>query len=338
MPPLRFGIVGTGMIAEVITKAIQKVDTASVTAVSSRVAANAETFAKQHNIPHHFATWQEMLNSDETDAVYIATPTYAKEEIAVAAAQAKKHLLVDKPFLSLPSVTLMVNACHANEVAFMDGTHFVHHPRTYHLKKNMANEIGSPQAIHSNFFFPFMDTSNIRFQPGKEPKTAVGDLAWYCMRAVTEYMPQAETVVNVSGFSQWLDDTNSIIRASAHIEFNDGLTKTFHVGYNAGVCLMDLDIFGHTGLYHLDDFVLDWQSGFPFDRPNYDVGYTLRQDMKMPSECEYIPIPNPIPQTERMIQRFAEFASNPFSPDVQKSIHTTLKTQKFLDAVWDAVK
>lgn len=338
MTNLRFGIVGTGMIAEVLAKAIHAVDTAELAAVASRLPENAESFAQQHNIPNHFATWQEMVNSDKIDAVYVAVPTYAKDEIAQAAAIAQKHLLVDKPFLSLPSVQAMVDACQTNGVAFMDGTHFVHHPRTHHLKAKMQNEIGSPQAIHTNFFFPFMETSNIRFQPGKEPKTAVGDMAWYCMRAITEYMPQANDVIQVSGYGQRLEETNSIIRGAAFMQFNDGCTSTFNFGYNAGVCMMDMDILGHTGAYYVDDFVLDWQSGFPFDRPDYQVGYTIKKDMLMPKECEFIHIPNPKPQTETMIERFVEFAANPTSDDAQQSIKGTLKTQKFLDAVWEALK
>lgn len=338
MTALRFGMVGTGMIAEVLAKAIQAVETAELSAVSSRLAENAEKFAKEHNIPNHFATWQEMVNSDLIDAVYVAVPSYAKDDIAQAAAATKKHLLVDKPFLSLPSVQAMVDACQTNNLAFMDGTHFVHHPRTHHLKAKMMDEIGTPQAIHSNFFFPFMETSNIRFQPGKEPKTAVGDMAWYCMRAIVEYMPQATDVIQVSGYGQRLQETNSIIRGAAFMQFNDNCTTTCNFGYNAGVCLMDLDILGQTGSYNVDDFVLDWQSGFPFDRPNHTVGYTIKKEMLMPTECEHIKIPNPKPQTEHMIERFVEFAANPGGKDAQNSIAATLKTQKFLDALWEALK
>ncbi len=338
MTKLRFGITGSGMIAEVITKAIQASESAAVTAVCSRLEENAKAFAKAHNIDHPFASWNEMVRSGEIDAVYIACPTIFEEEIALAAAEAKKHLLADKPFLSAASVEKMIQAAKSNGVLFMDATHFSHHPRTHHIKENMLSAIGEPQTIVSSFFFPFDDTSNIRFNPEKEPMTVVGDMAWYCMRAVTEYMPKAETVKTVSGFAQKLEGTHAFIRGSGFIEFNDGLTTTFNYGYNIGACLMDLDIHGHTGSLYLDDYVLDWQSSFPFDNPNHQVGFTKKSEMNKPDDCPYIYIPNQIPQHQRMIDRFAELAQNPSSPEAQVCMAIALKTQQFLDAVWESVK
>ena len=81
-----------------------------------------------------------LLARPDVDAVYIATPTVAKEEIALAAIAAGKHVLVDKPFVNHASVLRMTQAAAAKGVVFMDATHFVHHPRTAAIRAAMRGE------------------------------------------------------------------------------------------------------------------------------------------------------------------------------------------------------
>ena len=50
----------------------------------------------------------------------------------------------------------------------------------------LAELIGFPRSLHTMFYFPFSDRENIRFDPTDEPMGAVGDMAWYSMRAVVE--------------------------------------------------------------------------------------------------------------------------------------------------------
>ena len=94
-----------------------------------------------------------MAEWDGIDAVYVATPTSVREEICLAAANSGKHVLGEKPFASLGSVQRIAAACRANDVGFMDGTHFVHHPRTVHIREQAAAQIGWPWSLDSAFQF-----------------------------------------------------------------------------------------------------------------------------------------------------------------------------------------
>lgn len=67
----------------------------------------------------------DLLARADVDAVYIAIPTAPKEETALAAIAAGKHVLVDKPFVNHASLLRMTDAAAAKGVAFMDATHFV---------------------------------------------------------------------------------------------------------------------------------------------------------------------------------------------------------------------
>src|SRR5262245_13436766 len=130
MSQLGFGIVGTGMIAGVIADAIAQSKSARLAAVSSRKIENAQSFVGNRKGAAAVPGVDALLARSDVGAVYVATPTVAKEAITLAAVAAGKHVLVDKPFASHASVRRMSEAAAAKNVAFMDATHFVHHPRT----------------------------------------------------------------------------------------------------------------------------------------------------------------------------------------------------------------
>jgi predicted dehydrogenase len=181
------------MIAGVIADAIAKSKNARLAAVSSRRIENAQSFVAKRQGVAAVQGVDELLSRADVEAIYIATPTVAKEETAMAAIAASKHVLVEKPFIDHPSVLRMTKAAEARDVAFMDATHFVHHPRTAAVQVASVEKIGSPRSLHTTFYFPFSDRSNIRFDVKQEPMTALGDMAWYSMRAVVEYLaPKGE--------------------------------------------------------------------------------------------------------------------------------------------------
>ena len=73
-----------------------------LTAVSSRRIENAQSFRGRAARGCGGGRDRRVAGPrDDVDAVYIATPTVAKEEIALAAIAAGKHVLVDKPFSTL---------------------------------------------------------------------------------------------------------------------------------------------------------------------------------------------------------------------------------------------
>jgi len=198
--PLRWGVVGTGGIANSMAPRIIEADGAVLAAVSSRRMETAQEYAGKHGVPNAFDSWEKMIASDAIDAVYIATPTSVREEIGVAAANHGKHVLGEKPFANLPSLRRIVAACRENGVGFMDGTHFPHHPRTAYIKSMMSEQVGWPWSLASAFQFGLTDTGNIRYNPKLEPYGAIGDAGWYNMRAAVEYLPADVELASVEAF------------------------------------------------------------------------------------------------------------------------------------------
>lgn len=336
MTKLRFGIIGCGMIANAIAKTIQQSSTTQTTAVASRSIDKAKQFADEHGIEQVFSDWQELVNSNVIDAVYIATPTSLHEPIAIAAAQAGKHILVEKPFTNLASLQGMQTAAQNNHVALMDATHFCHHARTAQIQHTISTDLGKPLALRSAFFFPALERDNIRFNPDKEPMGAVGDMGWYCMRAIVEFLRPDLQDAQASGQILIDPETNAAVGGSGFIQFIDGKTATIDFGYQSNVCLMDLDIIAEHGMLRLDDFVLDWHSSFAFENPNHQTGFTKRSNVQTPNQFEFIHTDNHKPQALQMIDNFVELTKNPDMPKDQQAIQQSLATQNLIDLFWQS--
>jgi predicted dehydrogenase len=331
-----FGVVGTGVIAGVIADAIVKSQNAQLIAVSSRQIENAQDFVTNRQGVDAVQGAHTLLSREDIDALYIAVPTAAKEEIALSAIAAGKHVLVDKPFIGYASVSRIAEAAAIKGVAFMDATHFVHHPRTAAVRAVCTEKIGSPRSLHTIFYFPFSDRSNIRFDLKQEPMAALGDLAWYSMRAVVEYLRPEGLITKVATTAERDPKTNTVVRASGLIAFDGGEVSTFAIGYTAGTVIMDLQLVGTSGVIGMDDFVMDWANSFVFKNPDIEIGYFHRTGMATRKEVSFIPTPTKTAQEVTMIETFTELAASGNVAGRLKYATSALKTQEYLDALWKA--
>ena len=116
----------------------------------------------------------------------------------------------------------------------------------------------------------------------------------------------------------------------------DGQVSTFDIGYTASTILMDLQLLGTTGVIGMDDFVLDWTSSFAFKNPDIATGYSHRTGMATRNDATFIPTPAGTPQEVAMIETFAELAATDKAGRRSAFVEATLKTQEYLDALWDA--
>lgn len=332
--PLRLGIVGTGLIAGLTTAAFSASAGCQPVAVSSRQRQRAADFAVQHQLAGVFDDWRELLASSSIDAVYVATPTAARETIALAAARAGKHVLAEKPFASLASLQAIVGACRQHGRAFMDGTHFVHHPRTALLASSLHSRIGAVRALRASFFFPTSDHANLRHDPAQEPMGAIGDMGWYVMRAITEFAAPHQTLLHSSGTLERDPVSQAVVRGAGWMHFDGGCTATWDVGYNANACTQDLQLLGERGVVSLDDFVLDWAQAFMLPLPGHVAGFTQHSGVVNSGAHNWVPVPAPVPANVRMVEYFARLAADPQGPAAQASMAASLRTQALLDAAW----
>ncbi len=106
-----FGIIGCGMIAGFHAKAIADIQGAKVVACFDTFATSADKFAEANDC-QAYHDLDEMLADDRVDVVTICTPSGAHLDPAVAAANAGKHVIVEKPLeITLDRCDKIIAAC-----------------------------------------------------------------------------------------------------------------------------------------------------------------------------------------------------------------------------------
>lgn len=320
---IRWGVVGTGTIANSMAPRIKEAESAELSAVSSRKMETANEFANRHDVPEAFDSWQKMIDSGRVDAVYIATPTSVKEEISLAAAARGVHVLAEKPFADLASLKRITAACREKGVGFMDGTHFPHLPRTGKIQHNMHDMAGRPWSVDSAFQFNLQNTGNIRLNPALEPYGAIGDTGWYNMRAAVEFLPDDVELVSADAYLLREKQNKAVISGSGVLRFSDGSTSTWNCGFNSGAMVQELRISGPDGVIWVDDFV--FIPGSPaHERIRYKKG---REQFEVE-----IPFSKRAPAL--MFEDFAAMVTDPGL--FEKSVRASERTQAWLDAAWQS--
>jgi predicted dehydrogenase len=323
---LRWGVVGTGGIANSMAPMIQLADGAELSAVSSRHLETAKEFAAQHNVKNTFDDWQDMLEFDGVDAIYVATPTFVREQICIAAAKAGKHVLGEKPFASLASLQRITAACRENGVGFMDGTHFVHHPRTPHIRATTADRIGWARSLATAFEFGLTDTNNIRYRPDQEPLGAIGDAGWYNMRAAVEFLAPDVTPAAASAYFRRHEKTHAVVSGCGVITFSDGSSTTWNCGFESGALLQDVRIAGAGGAIKFDDFV--------HSRPDKPAHYDFLVGAFGGGASEGFDVPADKPSAALMFEDFTAMVGD--KARFEASVHASERTQTLLDACWQS--
>ncbi len=96
-PPLRWGVLGTGWIAERFAAALHAGTRQQVYAVGSRSPGSADRFAAAVGAPTAYGSYEALVADPAVDVVYVATPHNAHHGHARMALEAGKHVLVEKP-------------------------------------------------------------------------------------------------------------------------------------------------------------------------------------------------------------------------------------------------
>lgn len=113
---LRVGVVGLGVISYKHAQSIVDIENAELVAASSRTAQNREKFSKEFDV-RMFADYEEMLNQDNIDAISICTPSGTHLDFGIKAAEAGKHVIVDKPIeVSVDRGQKLIESCEKNDV------------------------------------------------------------------------------------------------------------------------------------------------------------------------------------------------------------------------------
>ncbi len=146
---VRIGLIGSQFISAIHARALQRCHLAEVLAVASPTADHATKFAASFSIPHHLADYRKMLEMDELDLIVIGAPNDLHCQMAVDAAAAGKHVVVEKPLcLNLAEADRMIEACRGANVKLMYAEELCFAPKYVRLKQLLEEgALGQPTLL-----------------------------------------------------------------------------------------------------------------------------------------------------------------------------------------------
>ena len=348
--PCRWGILSTANIGRKNWNAIHASGNGIVRGVSSRSLERSQTFiddcqaeAAFDSAPQAFGGHQSLIDCDEIDAVYIPMPTGLRKEWVVAAAEAGKHVLIEKPIApSAADAQVMRDACDRAGVQFMDGVMFDHGKRIQEVARQIqSGSLGKVRRIQAHFSFVGDDefqAGNIRTDSQLEPHGCLGDLGWYCIRFIL-WASNFEMPTHVSGrtlskLSRPGSDDWVPGEFAGELRFADGLSAGFFCSFKLANQQM-VSVSGDEGYLTIDDFVLplyDSQTHWGIHRHDLqiDQGQWNFRRRSQPFTCDEYHSGEANAQEVEMVRTFAKHVIDQ-NPDPRLS-DRAIQTQLILDA------
>ncbi len=151
---IKIGIIGLGGGGANHASTQAKNPMADLVAVSDIDTALMKKVATENKVPHQYKDWRDLIANPDVDAVILATPPFMRKEMFLAAAEAGKDILAEKPFgVSLKEAREMATAARKHKVRAMVNFGTRNLPTYKKLRSLVASgKYGKPQFIWFKYF------------------------------------------------------------------------------------------------------------------------------------------------------------------------------------------
>jgi UDP-N-acetylglucosamine 3-dehydrogenase len=151
---VKVGIIGCGAITQKVQlPRFKECNDAEIVAVADVNEKVAKEVAVKFGVPKYYTDWRQMLKRKDIDAVSVATPNFLHAPMTIAACNARKHVLVEKPItVSMKDADAMITAAKKNKVILMvEQVHrfMPHHEKAHELLQ--SGIIGKVTTIRGYF-------------------------------------------------------------------------------------------------------------------------------------------------------------------------------------------
>jgi predicted dehydrogenase len=257
---LRVCLVGAGRVAQVHGHSLaHHVPAAHAVAVVDPSEETRNALGDQFGIGARYTSLSDALGGTAFDAVVITTPTFTHKDLAIMAANAGKHILLEKPMaLNLSECDAILAAAETNGIILQLGFMRRFDPEFVAAAERIeAGEIGQPMLIKSLTHGPGLPPPWAR-----DIKTSNGMLAevnshdWDCVRWLmgSDYERVYVEVANFKGAARGVDAENFYDNVLVNIRFENG-----GLGSISGVCPCDygydarVEIVGEKGIMQIGE-------------------------------------------------------------------------------------
>jgi len=225
---LRWGILGTGNIARQFSVGVNASARGTLAAVGSRDAGKARAFAEAHGIGAVAESYDALLARDDVDAVYVSLPNSLHHQWTIAALDAGKHVLCEKPFaVSEAQAAQMFAAADRAGRVLMEAFMYRCHPQTIAVQRAVAaGAIGMPRLVRTSFCYRTTKIAgNVRFEPSLAGG-ALMDVGCYCLSFSRVFL--GEPVAGHATGSVHPTGVDDLV--SGTLQYADGAVATFAAG------------------------------------------------------------------------------------------------------------
>jgi predicted dehydrogenase len=250
MRRLRWGVLSTASIGRVkVIPAIQSAPHCDVVAIASRDGTVAATVAGELGIPRAHGSYEALLADQDVEAVYIPLPNHLHAVWTIAAAEAGKHVLCEKPLALTPAdAERMIQVADRAGVRLMEAFMYRLHPTWVAVRDLLASgRIGRLTSVQSWFSYFNDDPANIR------NIVEVGGGALYdigCYSVNLSRMLFGAEPDRVEGMIVRDPATGTDVVTSGMLRFGDGLA-TFTCSTRSEDD-QRVDVYGTTGRIHIE--------------------------------------------------------------------------------------
>lgn len=148
---MRLGILGTGMIANMMIPEFQRCGEFQCAAVCSRTEESGQALAQKFGISKVYTVLEDMLADPDIDMVYVASPNSIHYRQTKAALLAGKHVICEKPFVpTLAEAEELIALARERRLFLLEAITTAHHPN-YALVRRQLPELGPVKLVLATF-------------------------------------------------------------------------------------------------------------------------------------------------------------------------------------------
>lgn len=205
MRKVNWGVLSTANIGKTVTiPAMLKANNCNLYGIASRNLDKTKEFQDLFGFTNTYGSYEELLDDENIDVVYIPLPNHLHGEWIKKAAKAGKHILCEKPIAaSTKELEEVLEVCKENKVILMEAFAYLHSPIIKEIKQVIKNgEIGDITFIESTFVAPSPPTTDIRMR--KETLGgSIYDLGCYPISLILNFMD--EKPIDVKAIANFTD-------------------------------------------------------------------------------------------------------------------------------------
>ncbi|MBR5156658.1 MAG: Gfo/Idh/MocA family oxidoreductase [Clostridia bacterium] len=236
MKKIKWGVIGCGGIADRRTiPGMLLCENAECVAVMDKNPESTAKVKEKYNIEHSYTDEYELLARQDIDAIYIATPVFCHKEQVFAAADAGKHILLEKPMgITVKEAKEIADYCSKKGVklgvGFMMRFHDAHRRIKEEIEKGSIGEIISAYAK----FNCWSPVSPIKWRQTKafSGGGAMMDMGIHCIDLLQYMTSLCATEITAMGGNQVFQYPDTEDAASAVMRMNNGALFTVEANFN----------------------------------------------------------------------------------------------------------